>query len=163
MKKTILILALFIGLLITSSGFNKTSLNTSIGKQAPILAIDKIENVIDKSEKEGNYVLLSFWSTTDGASRMSVNNYNKWMNNLRPENVDFVSVNFDKSERLFNEIVKRDGLDDSQQFNVCGNQAKQIIRDYHLDKGYGSILISPEGTIISHNPSYNELANIAKG
>lgn len=163
MKKTILILALFIGLLITSSGFNKTSLNTSIGKLAPALAIDKIENVIDQSEQEGKYVLLSFWSTTDGASRMSVNNYNNWMSNRQPENVDFLSVNFDKSERLFHEIVKRDGLNSDQQFNVSGNQAKQIIRDYHLDKGYGSILISPEGKIVAHNPTNGDLAKIAKG
>jgi len=153
MKKTILIFAFFMGLLITSSEFNKTNLNTSIGKPTPTMALEEIEQVIYENEQNGKYILLSFWSTTDGASRLAVNNYNNWINNNKPSNLCFLSVNFDKSEKLFQEIVKRDGLDEKLQFNVSGIQAKKIIKDYNLNEGYGSILIDPEGIIVAHNPS----------
>lgn len=161
MKKTVLLFALFIGLLITSSGFNRTSLNTSIGKSAPDLALDKIEQVIKQNEDSDKYVLLAFWSASDGASRAAVNNYNSWINNNRPANIDFVSVNFDKSESLFHAIVKQDSLDPSKQFNVSGNIARQIINDYHLDDGYGSLLIDPEGVIVAHNPTDSRLKEVA--
>lgn len=160
MKKTIFILALFLGLLITSSGFNRTSLNTAIGKEAPELASYDINQAIKSSEKDGKYVLLSFWSSTDGQSRSKVNEYDSWLSGNDMANIDVVAVNFDRSEGLFREIVKRDGLSTSTQFNVAGDIARQIKRDYHLDDGYGSILISPEGEIIAHNPTVDKLDDI---
>ena len=161
MKKTILILSLFIGLLITSSGFNKTSLNTSIGKDLPEIANDEISKVIEQCERDGKYVLINFWATTDGNSRQSVNDYTAWLNAHGNGKIDLLSVNFDKSERLFKEIVKRDGLIDETQFNVSGNQARQIMNEFHLDNGYGSLLINPSGRIIYHNPSPEDLSKIA--
>lgn len=162
MKKTILIAALFIGLLITSSGFNKTSLNTSIGKMAPALSSVEIDDAIKKSEDEGKYVLLSFWSASDGASRLTTNDYDSWLSKNDSGNIELLAVNFDKSEKLFKEIVKRDGLDDSRQFNVSGNLARHIKDEYHLDDGYGSILIDPDGMIVAHNPSTNELSKYSQ-
>ncbi len=160
MKKTILIFALFLGLLITSSGFNRTGLNTAIGKLAPEIASFDIEQVIKNSEKQGRYVLLSFWSSSDGQSRRKVNEYDLWLSDHIMANLDMVAINFDQSEGLFREIVRRDGLSASSQFNVGGNTARQIIRDYHLDDGYGSILISPNGQIIAHNPTVGQLADV---
>lgn len=160
MKKTIVILALFIGLLITSSGFNKTSLNTSIGKELPEISSDKISDAIVRCERDGKYVLINFWSTSDGSSRQSVNGYTAWLNAHGNSKIDLLSINFDKSEKLFKEIVKRDGLIDEMQFNVSGNQARQIKDEFHLDDGYGSLLINPQGQIIYHNPTYEELNKI---
>ncbi len=158
MKKTILLLALFIGLLVTSSGFNSTSLNTAIGKDAPDIACQDIADAIRQCEDEGRYVLLSFWSSTDGQSRLSVNNYDAWLGNNKDAKVDLLAVNFDKSSNLFHEIVKRDGLDSYNQYNVAGETARQIMHDYHLDNGYGSLLIDPQGKIIAHNPTTETLA-----
>lgn len=158
MKKTILIFALFVGLLITSSGFNRQSLNTAIGKDAPEISNFDISETIKQCEDAGRYVLLSFWSSADGASRLSVNNYDAWLNHNRDANIDLLAVNFDKSSTLFNEIVRRDSLDNSYQFNVGGEVARQIRNDYHLDDGYGSLLINPQGMIVAHNPSTDVLA-----
>lgn len=162
MKKTILLLALFIGLFVTSSGFNSTSLNTAIGKDAPEIDCYDISQAIKQCEDQGRYVLLSFWSSTDGPSRMSVNNYDSWLENNRDAKVDLLAVNFDKSSNLFREIVKRDGLDGDYQYNVAGETAKQIIHDYHLDNGYGSLLIDPQGKIIAHNPTIETLAEFTE-
>lgn len=160
LKKTILIFSFFIGLLITSSGFNKTSLNTSIGKELPAIANEQINNVLKECENNGKYVLLSFWSTSDALSRQSVNDYTSWLKTNGNSKIDLLSVNFDKSERLFQEIVKRDGLDSEMQFNVSGNQAYKIKDEFHLNKGYGSILLDPTGKIIAHNPTREELNDI---
>ncbi len=161
-KQTILICSLFIGLLITSSGFNRTSLNTSIGKQMPTLAVDEIDRIIEQCEKEGKYVLINFWSTSDGDSRKTANDYTTWIDEDDINSkIDLLSVNFDKSEKLFHEIVRRDGLKEETQFNVSGNQASKIIDDFHLEQGYGSLLIDPSGQIVSHNPSRSELERIA--
>ena len=159
MKKTILILALFIGLLITSSGFNKTSLNTAIGKEAPQIPSLEIQDVIKQSEKEGTFVLLSFWSASDGVSRMTINNYNTWLDDNNDAKLNLVALNFDKSSALFNEIVRRDGLQSEWQFNVAGELARKIKNEYHLDDGYGSLLIAPDGKIVAHNPSSEVLAD----
>lgn len=161
MKKTIVILSLFIGLLITSSGFNKTSLNTSIGKELPAIADDEISKALEQCEHDGKYVLINFWSTADGGSRQSVNDYTAWLNTHGNGKIDLLSVNFDKSEKLFKEIVRRDGLNDEMQFNVSGNLAQQIKDEFHLDNGYGSLLIDPKGQIIYHNPTAEDLNRIA--
>ena len=160
MKKTILILSLFIGLVITSSGFNKTSLNTSIGKEIPTIVDEEISNAIEQCERDGKYVLITFWSATDGESRKTTNDYTSWLNSTGIKKVDLLSVNFDKSERLFQEIVKRDGLNEDMQFNVSGNLAKKIKDDFHLDHGYGTLLIDPSGQIVAHNPSIDEVSRI---
>ncbi|MDE5553672.1 MAG: thioredoxin family protein [Muribaculaceae bacterium] len=159
-KKTILIFSLFIGLLLTSSGFNRTSLNTSIGKDMPTIADEQINNALKQCENDGKYVLLSFWSTSDALSRQSVNDYTSWLKTNGNSKIDLLSVNFDKSERLFQEIVKRDGLNSDMQFNVSGNQAFKIKDEFHLDKGYGSILLDPSGKIIAHNPTREQLDDI---
>ena len=161
MKKTIVILSLFIGLLITSSGFNKTSLNTSIGKELPSIANDEISKAIEQCENAGKYVLINFWSAADGGSRQSVNAYTSWLNANGNNKIDLLSVNFDKSEKLFKEIVKRDGLIEEMQFNVSGNLARKIKDEFHLDNGYGSLLIDPKGQIIYHNPTAEDLNRIA--
>lgn len=161
MKKTILIFSLFIGLLITSSGFNKTSLNTSVGKELPEISNNMISEALNQCERDGKYVLLNFWSSADGISRQSTNEYTSWLNKHGNGKIDLLSINFDKSERLFQEIVKRDSLNDEMQFNVSGNQAMQIKDDFHLDNGYGSLLIDPSGQIISHNPTPDFLRSIS--
>ena len=46
------------------------------------------------------------------------------------------------------------------QFNVSGNLAKKIKDDFHLDHGYGTLLIDPSGQIVAHNPSIDEVSRI---
>lgn len=163
MKKTILIFALFLGLLITSSGFNSTSLNTSIGKPLPDINNEDIDNALAKSQSEGKYVVVNFWSASDGSSRRVVNDYSHWLSQNSEAPVELLSINFDKSERLFNEIVRRDGIARETQHNVSGYQAQEIIRNFHLEDGYGSLLVDPNGEIIAHNPTTSQLAKLVGG
>ena len=157
MKKTILIITLFVGLLISSSGFNSHIFSTTPGALAPTVADKEINHIISQSESEGHYILLTFWSTSDGASRKNVNDYTAWIHSNNSSKIEMLSVNFDKSENLFREIVKRDGLDSQKQFNVKGSIARQITDEFNLNKGLGSVLISPEGKIVCANPTIEQL------
>ena len=153
MKKTFMIVALFLCLLIVSAAFNKTERNTTIGKDAPEITINTTDDTIDLNSLKGKYVLLSFWASGNAQSRAAVNNYTAWINSHKDSNLRYVGINFDDSETLFNEIVRLDSLNPAQQYNVRGNDAKNIEMKYQLDDGYGSLLIDPEGKIIAHNPT----------
>ena len=53
--------------------------------------------------------------------------------------------------------MRLDSLNPVEQYNVRGNDAKEIEMKYQLDDGYGSLLIDPEGKIIAHNPTDSQL------
>lgn len=160
MKKTILILALFVGLLVISAGFNRQGVRTSLGRQAPDLAIGNIDSIISSNQRQGHYTLLTFWSATDASSRRAVNEYDAWLRNNNNNTLSIVSVNLDNSAGLFNEIVRRDKLSSETQFNVSGNEARRIRNQFELGSGYGTMLINPDGTIVAHNPPADSLARL---
>lgn len=159
-RQTILIAVLFFGLLLTSSAFNRTSPNTNIGKTIPEIANEDISLALKQCESEGKYILVNFWSASDGLSRQSANVYTSWVARHGDDRVDLLSVNFDKSEALFREVVRHDGLNEKMQFNVSGYQARRIMDEFHLHDGYGTLLIAPDGEIIAHNPTTRQLERL---
>lgn len=156
-KKTFLIAALFIGILVCAAVHGSPVSRTSIGSYAPPLDIRQADKAMTLDEMRGNYVLLNFWSSTDAASREAANLYTAWLRRNPGSDIRLISVNFDSSGKLFSEIVRRDSLVPSEQFHVDGEKARSIIEDYGLEKGFGSVLISPEGNIIAHNPDPESL------
>lgn len=160
MKKTILIFTLFVGLLISSSGFNEYIFSTTPGSFAPIVPDTEINDIISQSENNGQYVLLTFWTSTDGEARKSINDYSAWIHDKSTDRLDLLSINFDKSENLFREIVKRDGIGCYQHFNVSGTTARHITDTFNLSKGYGSILIAPDGRVVCVNPTRDQLNEV---
>lgn len=161
MKRTLLIFLLFIGLLITSSGFNQEGKNIAVGSLLPDIADNEISDLIRTYEKEGEYVLINFWSSTDGNSRLSTNTYTSWLKRNDNSKINMISINFDKSDKLFRQIVKFDDMNTGLQFNVSGHKADKIQSDFNLKNGYGSILVDPEGRIVSHNPTIDYLNHIS--
>jgi len=153
MKKTIVLLALFIGLAICAGSYSDFVPQTAPGRTAPALDVEDAGRRVVLDELRGNYVLLNFWSSDDALSRRDANIYSAWVERNPDSALKLVAVNFDDSESLFREIVRRDGLDSTGQFHAAGQQAARIRRDYGLGKGYGSVLINPEGRIVAYNPS----------
>ena len=162
MKKTVLIAALFVGLIVVAVGYSDSQYRTAIGRIAPNLSIEQCDSILTLDKFKGDYVLLNFWSSTDAGSRTAANLYTSWMRSHPKSDLKFVSINFDESEGLFNEIVRNDSLETSQQIRVDGREAKAIIDNYGLEEGYGSLLIDPDGYIVAHNPDSAALASIAK-
>ncbi len=157
MKKTFFIAALFIGLLVCAGGHKNSDYFTAVGRVAPALHIKSAEDSIALDEFRGDYVLLNFWNSTDAVSRRDANLYTAWIRQHPEADLKLIGVNFDTSEGLYREIVRRDSLEASQQHHASGDIARAIINNYSLGDGYGSVLVNPAGRIVAHNPTPEEL------
>ena len=157
MKKTFLIAALFIGVLLFAGGHSETHSRTVLGKSAPALCVERADSIISLDRLRGEYVLVNFWSSTDAASRRAAYMYTAWQRRHPGSDLQVIGVNFDDSEGLFREIVRLDSLEPAQQYHAAGDTARAITDNYGLAEGYGSVLIDPEGKIVAYNPTENDL------
>lgn len=163
MKKFFVIAALMAIMLVASSATNRGFYKIAPGSIAPMLTVNDSEKSFDLASLRGRYVLLSFWSSTDAPSRESVNRYSKALRNMQDTAaIAHIAVNFDSSHKLFEEVVKRDGLDAKAQFNASSSQPEKIIANFNLTSGYGSVLIGPDGKIIEVNPGISNLTRIRR-
>ncbi|MCC8120281.1 MAG: redoxin domain-containing protein [Bacteroidales bacterium] len=160
MKKTIFTIALMAVMLIATSGLSRGEAALAPGSVAPELNLTSDSQSTALSLMRGDYVLLSFWSSSDAASRVQCNAYSAWVNDCHDAKIHHVGVNFDQEPALFHEITRLDGLDKATQFNVSGSAADRIISDYQLAQGYGTMLIGPDGRIAAINPSTSDLSSL---
>ena len=71
-----------------------------------------------------------------------------------------VSVNLDRSESVFNNIVVLDNLDRSAQFTATVDAQEGIIKGWRLDEGYHSFLLDGQGKIIAVDPDEQTLSKL---
>ena len=161
MKKTLIILAVFIGVLVCAVGYSDSQYRTALGHTPPKLWLSD-NGGVTLDDLRGKYVLLNFWKSTDAPSRRSTNDYTAWLRRHPSKNIEYISVNLDDSRQMFREIARIDSLIPSTQYYVGGDTAKVLATNYGLDKGLGTMLINPEGKIFAHNPSWDELNEIAR-
>ncbi len=160
MKKTIFTIALMAMMLFVTSGLSSQEKALTPGTLAPELNLSSDTQSSKLSLLRGEFVLLSFWSSTDATSRIQCNEYSAWANNCHNAAVRHIGVNFDQEPVLFSEITRLDGLDPATQFNVKGTEADRIKSDYQLAQGYGTLLIGPDGRIAAINPSTSDLSSL---
>ena len=159
MNKTLLTIAISGLLLLLTSAYYTAPADSRIGFKAPSLVLDNNNGLSPLKQHQGNYVLLTFWSSADVESRLQ----NKHFDNLsRLDNAPFthVSVNMDRSMNVFKAIVKIDKLDQSAQFGTSRDAQEKIIKNWRLDEGYHSFLLDGEGKIIAVDPTEQTLASI---
>ncbi len=161
MKKTISIIVFFAVLLIFVSAHTGRVIDAKKGYSAPIFSVQNADSVMSVDGAKGKYLLLTFWASSDADSRIRCNEYDNFVSK-QGENERFclLSVNFDRSERLFREIVRRDNLNSETQFYVQGDKAAQLRSEYHLEDGYQSFLIDPQGRVVAENPSLTLLTQL---
>lgn len=161
MKKAVSIIAFFAILLLSASAYTDNFIDAVEGSTAPVFAVTNDSATASVDKARGKYLLLNFWSSSDASSRIRCNQYEAF---ARAKGNDghytSLSVNFDRSENLFKEIVRIDGMNAKTQFFVQGEKAAKLISDYHLEDGYQSFLIDPEGRIIAKNPSTTLLTKL---
>lgn len=164
MKKTILLIIVFVGVLLCAIGYADSHYRTAVGRKAPALWLEESDSgkAVNLTKDEGRFVLLNFWSSTDAASRRAANDYTAWLRTHPQSNISLSSVNVDDNEALFKEIVRRDSLIERTQHHLDGNAAKAASDSYGLDEGLGTLLISPDGEIVAHNPSPEILETIVR-
>ena len=148
--------------LLFSSAFNPVETGLKEGKQAPILKLKNTEAPVTLSELKGRYVLLNFWAGYDAPSRMENIRFAREIDKSEIENISLVSVSFDTSRKVFEETIKRDGLNKATQFYDKDGSQSDIFDNYRLNKGFASYLISPEGVIIAKDPNPEQLTKLIR-
>lgn len=151
------VIVIFAVLLVSMSAHTERVYEAADGFKAPDLAIENSYSALSLSSLKGKYVLVTFWASSNAQSRISAARYNDFSKSLDEERFCLLSVNFDRSERLFREIVRRDNLSAKSQFYVSGRNAETIFENYHLRNGFQSFLIDPQGKIVATNPSNSTL------
>ena len=91
--------------------------------------IENNDSTVALDQLKGQWVLLQFWKSSDAASRIAVKQYTEMeskLDSLTVERFNHLAVNMDRNERLFNEVVRRDGLDAGSQFHASGSRAEKL-------------------------------------
>lgn len=118
---------------------------------------------LSASDLRGKYVLVNFWDSHNAVSRIAAGEYDRYFRTHRHPGLRLLSVNTDDNRRLFDEIVRRDGLDSLTQFHIADIKARGIQPGYHPEGGYSSYLLNPSGKIVAVNPTVQAVARIVGG
>lgn len=159
MRKILFLGLLFVAMVTSGKIVRTQETELKEGRPTPELIVGNNDSTINLHSLEGKYVLVDFWSAADAASRLKSNEYNA-LGLEANSNVECISINFDRSRRLFEEIVNRDRLNRDSQYHVSAKDADRIIRDFDLEDGYKSYLIGPNGRIMAVNPDTNYLKSM---
>lgn len=156
------VIVLFAVLLVTVSAYSGRVYEAAEGFKAPDLKVENQRSCLRLADMKGRYVLLNFWASSDAASRIRAAHYDALAAaGADGEQFCLVSVNLDRSERLFNEIVRLDNLNATTQFHVSPAEAAALRSGYNLRDGFKSFLIDPEGRIVEMNPAASTVKAIA--
>lgn len=166
MKKTIIGIVGFFALMVTSAAFMQHSTAPAIGYLTPSLAAVNADSNLPTSLSSytGNYLLLTFWESTHADSRLALKQYQKWIAESagQSDTLSFMAVNLDKNPRLFEEIIARDRLDRTKQFQIGAEQIEFVKENFQISAQPKSFLIDPEGRITAINPTKDQLNQIMK-
>ena len=159
MRKFITTCAILTILFFFTSAFNAYDIDTKVNSFAPNFTVFDNGKQVKLSDYRGRFVLVNFWSSENPESRIK----NIVYNGFSTENsklISLVSVNFDKTEGLFDEILKKDKLENKSHYFEQDGKNSEVYKKYHLNSGYSSFLISREGRIIAINPTKQELTKL---
>ena len=76
--------------------------------------------------------------------------------------MEYVAINLDPSAKVFEEIVKIDGLNAINQFRPKADNTSLIEDGYGLRSGFVSFLINPKGEVVAQDPSIDEIKALVK-
>lgn len=166
MKKLKTLIGGFVILLLSASAFPVRNSEAAIGDEAPALVVANSAQRLSLDSLKGRWVLLSFWSAADGTSRMAQNSAASLVRNLKRSHqtapqVELVSVNFDRSERLMREIMALDNLDPATTYRLSSpEEATAIRKAYRMKEGLRTFLLNPEGNIVAADPTPAQLSTL---
>ena len=159
MNKTLLTIAISGLLLLLTSAYYTAPADSRIGFKAPSLVLDNNNGLSPLQQHRGENVLVTFWTSVDVQSRLDNMRYDRLS---RQDGASYVhvSVNLDRSESVFSNIVVLDNLDRSAQFTATVDAQEGIIKGWRLDEGYHSFLLDGQGKIIAVDPDEQTLSKL---
>lgn len=180
-----ILIAAFTILITSLSAAVDTRREAVFGQEAPTVIVQRQGTVQALESLRGKWVVLSFWSTTDPMSRLTQNRIasivksqpamdtaSEKSNDAEIEfrtpagtyqidsrtEVEVLSVNFDRSEPLMNEIVKLDNLLESTQSRVVSPQdIRHLCEAFRMDNGLRAFIINTQGEIVMADPDEDAL------
>jgi hypothetical protein len=179
MKKTMILIAAFAILLTSISAAVDERRVAVYGKEAPAVVVERNGVAQTLEEMRGKWVVLSFWSSTDALSLLTQNRIasivksgNRTTTGTagndadvefqtpagvyslgKQTKVEVLSVNFDRSEPLMNEIVSIDNLLKSTQTRVTSSQEiNRLCNAFEMNNGLRTFVIDPKGNVAMADP-----------
>lgn len=171
------LIAAFVVLFTSLSATVDSNRTAYFGKEAPAVVYDRNGAAESLQSMRGKWVVLSFWASTDLESRLLQNRIASIMKaahdndasgndakiefqtparvyTLSPrENVEVISVNFDSTPGMMQEIVKLDNLLEGTQCRVGSvNEISRLCESFRMDNGLRSFIIDPEGRLAVADP-----------
>ena len=129
-----------------------------VGTSAADFTVGNYNGVVSLSQFRGKYVLLSLWSSTDVVSRLDNIRCDRFA--AASQSVELLSVNFDRSKALFNELVAADGLDATTQYYCERRDRATFEKKWGTGQQYNSYLIGPSGAVVAVNPTNQEISRL---
>lgn len=160
MKKFVFMIITLFAIVVFASASGNIASDSRVGSRAANFTIGNDDNVVTLNQFRGKYVVLSMWSSADAMTRLDNIKHDRMARDN--DNMVHLSVNFDRSRALFNEVVSADSLDLSSQFFCEMQDRKQFEQKWGIREQYDTFLISPQGKIVAVNPSDNDLAKVIK-
>lgn len=156
----VLIFALAVGIFVNRLCKETPGLGSVSVPQLEAVTSPTADRELTMADLRGKYVLVNFWDSSNAMSRIAAGEYDRFFRTHRQRNLQLVSVNTDENRRLFDEIVRTDGLDALTQYHIADVRARGITPDYHPEDGYSSYLINPSGHVVAVNPTLTTIENI---
>lgn len=155
MKKTLLTIVTACLFVVFLAAYSSNPNGGNLGDMAPNFSLKNEFGDLELQKLKGKYVLLAFWSSVDAESRIANVQYDRIMRNI--EDADYVAVNFDRSQGVYNEILKNDGLVEVSQFYDLDGEESILYSRYQLGRGMKALLLDKSGKIVAVNPSPQQL------
>ncbi len=150
-------------LLVSFIDKDKATEGLNIGDKAPVFELPQNETqeskILRLNDLKGKLVLINFWATYDANSRMQNMYFNNTLS-LSEKNIEMISISFDDYESIFNETIRRDGLNSSNCYLVNKGDESKLYRNYRLNRGFSNYLLNEEGIIIAKNISPDDLLKL---
>lgn len=140
------------------TAYSPNPIDDNLGYMAPNFDIENDSKKMELQQLKGQYVLLSFWESTDAKSRIANLQYDRAVRDL--SDVEYVAINFDASYGVYQEILKNDGLDVTTQFYDCNGRESKLYSRYSLSQGMKTVLLDKSGKVVAENPNPHELNRI---
>lgn len=158
MKKLLFIMVTLAVVVLFTSASSNNEKGGIVGTHASDFTIGNDNGMMSLSQLRGKHVLLTLWTSADVVSRLDNIKYDRYVS--KSTNVVQLSVNFDRSKALFDELVAADSLDTSGQY-FCERQDRSIFeKKWGAGRQYNTYLINPSGTVVAVNPTDEEISRL---
>ncbi len=162
-KLTVILILAGIGFLSFINETNEPKIGLDYGNKTPnIKANLTTGNEFDLKSLQGKMVLIYFWASYDGNSR--VDNHNLKQLQKKYSNREFyngngfviLSVSLDRFKSLYKKAIKEDGF--TNTLHICdlkGSESK-IAKDYNVNSPT-KFLIDGDGRLVAHSTNIKDI------